>query len=190
MGTIADFDINALIDKYSLSAFVETGTGTGDSLRHAMGFPFLEIHSCESHKRTFDALSGAVPRDPRLHLENLTSELFLKKILGTVGRALIFLDAHFTGSYAGIPIDPSEKTPLGDELQIIAAIRRPSGDVIIIDDLRIYENGPFQNGEYPHKQTDLNGWLFPFLTSHDMSRDYRREGYVVMLPKRDGPAGF
>ena len=72
------------------------------------------------------------------------------------------------------------------ELEIINSSRPSHGDVIIIDDLRIYENGPFESGNTPdwaetlapeEKNIDFVDRIFP---NRVVQRDYRREGYLII----------
>lgn len=184
MGTIADFELPDMIQRYSLRTFVETGTGLGESLLHVVQNGFESILSCEIDKKTFDRLPAFLFADRRVAIQNERSTTFLLGALKDPRPACIFLDAHFTGSYVGVPIDPSERTPLREELAIIAELRSEGLDVIIIDDLRVYEPGPFANGDYPHKQPGLSHWLEAFHSTHDIRRDYRKEGYVILTPMK------
>jgi hypothetical protein len=78
---------------------------------------------------------------------------------------------------------------LKQELTIIRELRPAGLDVILIDDLRIYEDGPFAAGNlppshpaFPRQGRDLGVVAALFGTSHTISRHYDDEGYLILLP--------
>ena len=122
----------------------------------------------------------------------------LRRVLPKVARTdriLFFFDAHFPGegdkqAFKGyLAAEPAElKLPLEEELKLIRELRGDCADVIVIDDLRIYENGPFESGNMPdwaetldpeEKSIDFVLDLFP---GRRLIRDYRDEGYLLILP--------
>jgi hypothetical protein len=108
---------------------------------------------------------------------------------------LFFLDAHFLGgadfglsSYAD-SVREEGSFPLLDELDILLTCDL-SDSVIIVDDARIYFNGPFQNGECPEilrrreesqALVERLGRLAESHATYFLSED---EGYLVLAPKR------
>jgi hypothetical protein len=72
---------------------------------------------------------------------------------------LFWLDAHFPGAdyqqadYAAETHLP-RRLPLEKELSLIHDLRAGAADILLVDDLRIYRDGPFENGNIPpHAQT-------------------------------------
>lgn len=74
-------------------------------------------------------------------------------------------------------------------MEIIRKYRPHCRDVIIIDDLRIYEDGPFRHGnlhpEIPRlpevlRDVDFVWRIFP---DRVIKRNYRDEGYLLIYPK-------
>jgi hypothetical protein len=59
-----------------------------------------------------------------------------------------------------------------------------------MDDLRLYEEGPFANGNFPGgpaatlPKEDME-WL---AATHHITRDYRDEGYLIALPRLQHPS--
>jgi hypothetical protein len=106
---------------------------------------------------------------------------------------LFFLDAHFPDSYSDkynrefIRDDPNYiKIPLEGELRIICKNRNVSKDIIVIDDIRIYKDGPFQNGNFENKS--LHGgnnldFVYELLDeTHYIIESYMCEGYLICFP--------
>ena len=104
-----------------------------------------------------------------------------------------FLDAHFPGELeSGYKyVDNAANTitlPLEKELRLISELRPNAQDIIVIDDLRLYENGPFENGPLPANFANIPvSWkslnfvidLFPTKT---IERSYLDEGYLIIKP--------
>ena len=99
---------------------------------------------------------------------------------------MLFRSQAFKGYLAAEPAEL--KLPLEEELKLIRELRGDCADVIVIDDLRIYENGPFESGNMPdwaetldpeEKSIDFVLDLFP---ERRLIRDYRDEGYLLILP--------
>ena len=71
-------------------------------------------------------------------------------------------------------------------------LRRPCRDVILIDDLRIYEDGPFEQGAMPDFAQTLPPHLRnidfvlrpPWSETHDLQRFHQHTGYLVLAPRR------
>ena len=119
------------------------------------------------------------------------SSSVLPKILHRHDQPIVFwLDAHFPGEMHGLPYDSEKdmdlRLPLERELRIIKDIRDTSNDYFIIDDLRIYEDGPFSGGVWQDRlKMGGNGIDFIyqlFESTHTISRDYRNEGYIILEP--------
>lgn len=194
MGSLMRFKLDDFVQVYGLRAFVETGTARGDSLAYAAQRPEFEtLLSCEIEPLL---AAGAVCRfneDARVSVLRMESGLFMQLVGGScLPPALVWLDAHYPGAGFGIKdydADMPEhvRLPLYRELaQLRLAGRR---DVILIDDLRIYETGDYEDGPLP---ADAPGTPAPggadwmremFASTHDARVILRDQGYLLLLPK-------
>lgn len=187
-----------ILEDIRCTVFFETGTGTGASLQYAAGHPqFQRLYSSEIDPRTAQRAAQFFAADRRITVLNADSKTALARVLPTIAqeeRILFFLDAHFPGEvetdFAGrkgqAPLEVA--LPLEEELRVIKQYRANCRDVILIDDLRIYENGPFESGNTPpedenldpaRKNIDFVARIFP---DRELHRDYRNEGYLIIAP--------
>ena len=194
MGTLRDFDPW----RFDCNVYFETGTGHGFSLTYALAsdrFDFL--YSVEIDAETFqraEMLFGVFPKLQLIHSDSASALRATLPSLSGGTSILFFLDAHFPGetssSFAGYKADVPEdlRLPLHAELQLIRDLRPHNQDVIIVDDLRIYEDGPYEAGNMPgfqetlakeQKNIDFVHRIFPERT---IERDYRRQGFLLILP--------
>ena len=202
MGTIKRFEIMELIEKHDLKNYVETGTGMGECLEFAMRHPFKNFYSIEIHEEIhtkvqekFKNISKMYNRECNIVLGN--SFEMLPEILSKIenkGNTLFFLDAHFPGADFGHKQHGDEKNqdkriPLEMEMKTIIKNRDISSDVFIADDLRIYEDGPFASGNWTdrrlHGGDGIDFIENLFKDTHTINRDFRDQGYVVLLPHED-----
>jgi hypothetical protein len=192
VGTLRQFEPDA----FGCNVFFETGTGMGFSLLKALAAScFEKLYSVEIAPDTYEYAAQMYGVFKRLSLINSDSPSALREVLPTLqaeDRVLFFLDAHFPGelssSFPGYKADilQESRLPLEAELSVIAELRRNSHDVIVADDLRIYENGPFAHGNMPEwaetlpperKNIDFVMRIFP---GARIERDYRSEGYLLI----------
>jgi hypothetical protein len=107
--------------------------------------------------------------------------------------ALFWLDAHYPGAGFGLAnydadIDESERLPLRRELLMIANYRN-GRDVILIDDLRIYESGKYEDGPLPpdapgHPVENGADWIRDmFAETHKSITIERDQGYLLLVPR-------
>jgi len=161
MGAIYNFDLNNWINKYNLSAYIETGAGYGTSIFNAIKYKFNIILSVEIDKEQTDFLNNFFRFDPRVRVFNTTSLEYLTNILSQIPKNIncfIFLDAHFPKAdlgKAGFLDEQNEeiRMPLMSELKTIKELRIKYGckDLILIDDVSLYDaNGKFKY-EYKHE---------------------------------------
>lgn len=204
MGFARTFDLSRLMERYGCRVFFETGTGTGTGLAFAAEQSFDKLFSVEIHEGLAQAATEKFAPDARVSIYQGTSDAALNDILPTLPAdqpVLFWLDAHFPGADFSLAKYNDEKEeavrlPLERELRLILQHRPDSGDVILIDDLRIYEDGPFQHGNMPaHAQTlpperrhtrfvaDVVG------ATHTIGKFYLHEGYLVLLPRGHGSPG-
>jgi hypothetical protein len=109
------------------------------------------------------------------------------------GNCLFWLDAHFPGADAGMArydaaMDEDIRLPLEKELTIIHECRKNCNDLLIIDDMRVYEDGPYENGNSPVDTLPRNDRNLDFINrlfgrTHISMKTYRNEGYILLFPK-------
>jgi hypothetical protein len=192
MGTLVRFDIERLRRQHHLAHFVETGTADGDGTAFASGFGFETLTTIEIMPALAANARSRFSADPRvLVLEGDTSEVLEEVCRNTDGPALFWLDAHFPGAHHGADYAAVEnvatRLPLEREIEAIA--KRRQRDVVIIDDARIYIDGPFDNGNLPPDWPPLRGVTRSldfirkaFAGTHNVAIDYADEGYVLVSP--------
>ena len=194
MGTIRQFNLARLIKEYRATNFFETGTFRGDGVNYALKFPFLQITSVEIIPEIANGAKERFTENKNVKIVTGDSATALRDELPAIKNNCIFwLDAHFPGADAGITAYDSEKAeevrlPLVKELQIISTLRKKFKDVIIVDDLRIYEDGPYKNGNVPEDalpkmNRDISFVYNYFERSHIVLKCYLDEGYILLLPK-------
>lgn len=193
MGYLKHHNLDHYCRKYGLSVFIETGTAGGDSLRHASFFPFLECHSIEINEEQARIAQARFKDDDFITVHRGKSSDILNELLPSVAdhhTVLFWLDAHFPGEMVGFGYghekDMAVRLPLESELRLIKELRADKRDVIIIDDLRIYEDGPFGNGNWKDRAT-LGGDSIDFIyelfgDTHQVVKDYAHEGYIILTP--------
>ncbi len=201
MGVLDQFNLKDLIENYGCRNFVETGTGIGISLHYAATFPFAILHTCECEPDLAKAVQSLFQDDPRIHIHTKTSEDMLQSILPSLPpdqSTIFWLDAHFPGAdytKRGYTDERNEdlRLPLERELQLISTHRPNANDVIIIDDLRIYEEGSFGSGPcpaehcgLPPERRNVNFVSQFFDGTHNIKRFYENEGYLLLTPKQIG----
>jgi hypothetical protein len=181
MGLLKAFDLSA----YGCNVYVETGIGQGRTLSKAI--PVFE--RCFSVDLDSELFKAAQQQFPTATLYNGLSTDALEHWLSSgqladTDRVLFFLDAHFPNSdFHGAPYDVNspDAVPLRRELELIQQYRPAGRDYIICDDLRIYCQGPFEEGNCPDIQVPgglafLNG-LYPW---NKITLDYRETGYLLI----------
>lgn len=194
MGLLLRFKLEDFVTTYGLRTFIETGTARGESLAYAATRPdFTALLSCEIEPLM---VAGAVARfneDPRVKILRMESSLFMQMFCRSgLPPALFWLDAHYPGADVGLAgyadeADASLRLPLREELEQIAR-HRAGRDVILIDDLRIYEIGDWEDGPLP---PDTPGnptpggadWMRAlFAGTHRAVTVNRDQGYLMLLP--------
>lgn len=199
MGTLAHFSMEAIVARYGVRHFVETGTGMGDGLAHAAkSRAFDSLWSCEYESTLANAAKERFRHDKRIRVVEGPSSTFLANILDLlpVSESVLFwLDAHFVGADYGMYDYGREgrgdvRLPLETELNLVSECRISGNDIIICDDARIFIDGPFRHGNLPDnvrphcpKLRGLNFIPLSFETTHDRTILYDHEGYIVLTPK-------
>lgn len=196
MGQLEHFDIKAAMQAHDLRRFVETGTGSGESLAVACDLPFTSLWSCEIEP----LLASMVKKkfiDDRVTLFLGPSSTMLDWLprLPGMDRILFWLDAHFPGADFGLRgyadvLDESMRLPLRDELALIKRHRPHNEDVIIIDDARIWLDETFEAGPIPDNLLACRPAQLGIGFIHDLFAESHRidilpenQGYIILTPK-------
>jgi hypothetical protein len=194
MGTLRKYALNDT----GCDIFFETGTGLGHSLKHALdNGKFKKIYSSEIHTETALKAQKLFEKNISVKIINANSLTALKEVLTKVPLSTpicFFLDAHFPGevekdfNYSN-NVPNNQSMPLKDELIFISSLRKDSEDIIIIDDLKLYEDGPFANGvidknfaNIPDSFRDLS-FVYQLYPLKKIERDYQDDGYLIIKPQ-------
>lgn len=196
MGTLNHFSLQRYLDK-GYRTLVETGTGTGNGVNHAIGLGFDRIFSVEIVADHAQALARHYAGTPQVRIFSDESPAFLESLFARgfiteADRCVYWLDAHYPGADLGRgdydgERDLSKRLPLEAELDVLFKHKRHH-DVILIDDLRIYERGPFVGknlddiGLSRIARYDAPDFLGRWSPTHTVTRDYSDQGYVMMVP--------
>jgi len=194
MGNLNHFNLISYIEKYNIKFLIETGTWHGAAVDYGLTFNFEKIFSIELLKEYYDGCVKKFKNNASVILLNEASPTGLKKILNenVVGNTIFWLDAHLPNFYdisisSDYTKDKELLIPLEEELKIIIDNKNTLNDVFIIDDLRIYETGNFQKGEWSKVIDSGQGgidFIFDLLgETHDIQRIYDDEGYILCTPK-------
>lgn len=194
MGSIRRFDLKTLAKQYKADYFFETGTFWGDGVQYALDASFIKLISVE--------VMPEIAEKARLRFQGVTNVEIVEadsvkglasKIGDLKGNCIFWLDAHFPGADAGLkPYDENMnddfRLPLAREIETIARLRKKYNDVLIIDDLRIYEDGPFENGNVPQDALPASDRNIKFIYkhfrwSHVVVKSYQDEGYILLYPR-------
>ncbi len=193
MGLINRFDLSRIIREYRTPYFFETGTFKGEGVDYALQSPFEKIVSVEIIGTIADEAKSKYEAQHKISIiENNSVSALAAEIPKLDKNCIFWLDAHFPGADAGITRyddgDESVRLPLQKEIETISRLRANFKDVLIIDDLRIYEDGPYQNGNVPadalpKANRDIGFIYHSFGASHVILKSYIDEGYILMFPK-------
>lgn len=203
MGDIKIYDIGEIIDRCKSKFFVETGTLLGDAVEHVRQYKFNKIISFEIIEELADKAKERFKDDSRVDIVLGDSSKVLPEALDSLKDNTIFwLDAHFPGADIGInnytdEIETDTNLPLEKEIRAIAKRIGKYKDVLIIDDLWIYEDGDWEWGTFDNhmskhghtvKRSDLCGGDTSFIRdlfseTHNIKVINRYQGSLVLIPK-------
>ena len=185
--------IKNVLDFYDIKNFVETGTGQAEVVQTVVeADETLNIHTIEVIPEIYDKnkINFSYLKDVNWHLG--TSFDILPEILPDLkGSTLFWMDAHFPGADFGLSSygdekDDDKRLPLKKELETIVANRDVTNDVFVIDDLRIYEDGPFGDGNWEDREK-YGGDGIEFIEelfdeTHYVVKSYNAQGSVLLFP--------
>jgi len=185
--------IENTLNYYEIENFVETGTGAAEVVRDISEInDKLNVHTIEIIPEIYDknAISYSYLNNVTWHLGK--SSDILPEIVSKINTPTLFwLDAHFPGadfglaSYGDEP-DLEKRLPLKSELEKIVSNKDVTNDVFVIDDLRIYEDGPFEDGSWEDR-TKYGGDGIEFIDelfedSHYVVKSYNKQGFIILFP--------
>lgn len=205
MGTIRRFDINNLRYGYNLDRFVETGTLLGDGVDYALSSGFKNITTIEIEADLVQKAKEKYKNNPEVTVLHGNSFDVLKELIPTLtSNCLFWLDAHFPGAdlnhkaYNSEP-DMDVRLPLEKELDLIFEHRKNFTDVIIADDLWLYEDeelceiGSFDAhmkrcGHNLTRNDVLSNKNLDFIRNklgdkYELKKYYGDQGYIVLVPQ-------
>lgn len=186
MGYLASLPLHDFVDKFHLDTFIETGTWLGGGVAHARGFGGLkEFHSIDINHHFYEDAKKMFAFDPTVHLYLGHSPDLLPQVLEQLEdrRILFWLDAHLPEVYGTDPSSEEVRLPLEKELEIILS-RPRNDDFIIIDDLRIYEEGPYEYGNIPKRPTPDASFINKMVGDrYDITKAVWQTGFVILSPK-------
>ena len=185
--------IENVLDFYDIDNFVETGTGAAEVVRSVNEInEDVNIHTIEIIDEIYDKnkIKFSYLKNVNWHLGE-SSEVLPEIIPKLKGNTLFWLDAHFPGADFGLASygdekDIDKRLPLKTELETIVKGRDVSNDVFIIDDLRIYEDGPFEHGSWADRKL-YGGDGIDFIEelvddTHYVVKSYNQQGYIMLFP--------
>jgi hypothetical protein len=198
MGRLKRFNLNKLAGLTGASYFFETGTWKGDGLAYAGKQQFKKIFSSEIIPSIAETATRRFENDSRITIINDSSVNSLKQCINQLdGNCIFWLDAHFPGAEERLKgynetSDEEVKLPLEKELEVIASRKNKYADIILVDDLRIYETGPFASGNLPDNvlppEVRTIDFAYRFFNdTHDIHKSFEDEGYLYLIPKKVFP---
>ena len=205
MGTIRRFELDDIMERYGIDVFLETGTCHGDGVDYALQFNFKQIISIECEDDLYQAAASKYSSTSNVEIiHGMTCDV-LPGVLDRIHTSCIFwLDAHFPGADAHkctyescLPLEEKIRVPLEFEMQTVAKRAGKHRDVIIADDLWMYEEGEYGAGDMNthcrnHNQKitmetavgkDASFAYDLFDKTHKVKKSYMDQGYLVFLPK-------
>ena len=192
MGTLYNFNFGCktlaeLKELYNITTFVETGCFYGDSLTFARDRGFAKLYSCDIDLEMINHCQNRLGNDVELfHGDSKTFFINLLPKLDPAENVMFFLDAHLPGfdktqGTSGVAdVDANLNFPLQEEIKMIHMARRTQSDVIIVDDLRIYEDGPYGNGNWAERHQFGLSLDFLGTLSYNIQKFYADEGYLLL----------
>ena len=186
-------EVKNVLDFYGIKNFVETGTGLAEVVRAVHDVDSsLTIHTIEVVPEIYEQNNIRFSYLKKVNWHLGESAQILSEVVPTLeGNTLFWMDAHFPGAEVGLSSygdekDIDKRLPLRKELETILENRDVSNDVIVIDDLRIYEDGPFETGNWDER-SKYGGDGIEFIEklfedTHYVGRSYNAQGFVILFP--------
>tara|TARA_Y100000310_G_scaffold190080_1_gene190055 strand:- start:5703 stop:6290 length:588 start_codon:yes stop_codon:yes gene_type:complete len=194
MGNIDHIDLQQLFESTKITNFIETGTCDGLGVKYALTLPIDKIISIEIEPKLYEMCCETFKDENKVQLYCGHSPDILLDILPVKGKTLWWLDAHFPGVDTDIlnktiqsTSNKEERCPLENELRAIFKCGGYEQDYFVIDDLRVYEDGPFKSGNWEERSLygrDGIDFIYEmFEDTHTIKKSYADNGYILLLPK-------
>lgn len=194
MGSLRRFNLSRIIKEYNIKYFFETGTWKGDGVAVALKSNFEGIISTEIIPSIAESARERFRNESLVEIITGNSvDILEKKISSLNGNCLFWLDAHFPGAEERLNQyndfeEEDVKLPLKKEIELIRRLRKNYDDVILIDDLRIYEDGPYLSGNMPGdilppSIRNIDFVYKEYKNTHIILKSFREEGYLLVFPK-------
>ena len=198
MGQLHNFELDIFIKDFGCSIYIETGTGRGTCLSHALKYDLEKNYSIDLDE---DLIRDAqkVFKDYNVEFINDFSLKALDKLIPTLPKdkkIFFWLDAHYpeadfrelTLEQSVEKYDTDECFPLLKEIRTIKEHRDISKDCFILDDWRVYDRKlEYAGGGLPekmicpqHKELILS----EFRGTHNCKALFSNQGYLIALPKQ------
>ena len=191
--------LDKVIKNFNIGNFIETGTGLGESLEYLLDLDEskdLDIHSIELMEQLYNILQAKFKSVENLDLIKGYSHEEIGKLMEVISDqpTIFWHDAHFPGADFKIDgatytseKDDTKRIPLESELRtIISSGRDVSNDVFIIDDLRVYKDGPYEGGNWEFRSqagSDNIDFIYElFDETHIIIESYIAQGFVILFP--------
>jgi len=200
MGKLYHFiDVEKIKNDFGIKNLVETGTSDGVQFFDYLKFNFDDYYSCEIIKEQYDIAVRNIGHIKNIHITNQSSVNFLSELLPKIKDipTIFWLDAHLPGSEIGLPLsyekDRKLRMPLEDEIFLLHKLKNTKNDVILCDDLRHYEDGNYESGNWVQRK-DLGGDSVDFIyeyfkDTHNIIKNYNYGGCVILTPKKTKEIG-
>lgn len=152
--------------RHGIEVLLETGTFEGEMARKCRG-AFAEIHTIELDPGLAERAARRLGRWPWIHVHTGDSATLLPRILARLEAPILFwLDGHYSGEGTA---HGAKETPLGEEIDAIAA-RARAGDVVLVDDARFLGEGAYPAAEDLHARLAASHAGYRFSLSEDIVR--------------------
>ncbi len=192
------WDTKELKKEHNLKIAIETGTAYCEGTKYLSEI-FEKVFTIEMDVDFFNTNSE--------HLSQFSNvQAYLGKTVDRLPEilednknepAFFWLDAHLprkgqhtyaAGCFIEQNYSDEVNFPLEQELRVIVKNKDVSNDVFLIDDLRIYEDGPYEVGNWEDRYQYINilmGYKFVydlFKETHSIEKSFKDEGYLLIKP--------
>ncbi len=179
--------------KFGIKNYVETGVGSGRAMKYVLDLGCIDrAYGIELDSRLFETY-GKIFTDQPVEFFYGYSHEQMPNVLKELDEnpTLFWLDAHFPGADYfdegyGSEKDFVKRLPMEEELRIISENRDISNDIIFMDDLRIYVDRDFEQGNWVDRKS-IGGEGYNFVEeyigkTHTINEHLGDEGYLLAFP--------
>lgn len=191
--------VDKVIENFNIKNFIETGTGMGESLEYLLTLDEsknLNINSIELMDQLYNILEQKFRFVKNLNLIKGYSHEEIGKLMEVISDepTLFWHDAHFPGADFKIDgatytseKDDTKRIPLESELRkVVGSGRDISNDVFVMDDLRVYKDGPYEGGNWEYRSqagSDNIDFVYElFDETHIIIESHIAQGFLILFP--------